>query len=130
MTESYFDSSSHVVELSPSDFDNTLSWKLGSSKCNCCVILFYLPWCPYCKAVKNDWEKLGKVAKFFDVYAFNAEKNKKHMLQIKEELPDLIRGYPTIIVYKKGEPVEKIGEDEVSRSFSRLLSDIMRVCPN
>jgi len=124
--ESYFDSSSHVKELKPVDFDKTISWKL--KKGECCAILFYSPQCPFCKKVKDSWEKLGRISKFFNIYAFNAVKYKKHTLQIREELPDLISGYPTMIIYKLGEPVEKIGEDERERTSSHFLKAVMRAC--
>lgn len=125
---SYFEKSPHVTELSPSDFSETVVWKL--KKHNCCAILFYKPSCPFCQQVKKDWEKLGEVAKFFDVFAFNAEKYQDFILIVREEMPELIMGYPTMLIYKKGEPVESIGEDEKERKWTELLKICMRVCNN
>jgi len=122
----YFANSRFVKELNPSDFDSIKTWKLLKDKC--CIILFYAPWCPYCKALKDTWENLGEKATFFNVYAFNCEKNSSHIQQIKEELPELVTGYPTIIVYKKGIPVKKIGFTQEDRSLSNLLSVCMNAC--
>jgi len=119
-SESYFGKGSVVMELNPSHFDSKHSWKL--LKKDCCVILFYAPWCPYCKAVKDTWEELAKKATNYEVYAFNCEKHKAHVSQIKEEVPYLVEGYPTIVLYKDGAPVKKLGQED------RNLSALMKVC--
>jgi thiol-disulfide isomerase/thioredoxin len=133
-SKSYFDSSRHVQELTPKNFDDTHTWRLKSDAlnkcrsvdCGCCVILFYAPWCPHCKKMKDVWEELGKIAKFFDVYAFNCEKYQERVGEIREEMPSLITSFPTMVVYQKGEPTEHIGMSD--RSLEGLLEDCMRVC--
>lgn len=125
-SESYFDKSRYVRELSSKDFDEKETWKLKSKKCT--AILFYAPWCPHCKNVSGTWEELGKRATFFEICAFNCVKNGDYFEKMKEDLPDLKGGYPTMIVYKEGEPSEMIGESSESRTLANFLKDCMRIC--
>ena len=130
----YFSGSTSVRELTPQDFDPVSPWKLlgrprnlGNPPRNlgCTIILFYAPWCPHCKSLKNDWEKLGRTATFMDVAAFNCERYKSHVLQIKEDMPQLIKSYPTITFYSNGQPVEQYDQE---RDYANLLKACMRVC--
>lgn len=121
---SYFDSSKGVKELAPEDFSDVKTPNLKSKKCS--VVLFYAPWCGYCKGVKPDWEKLGKTALFMDVLAFNCEKHSSHLSKIKEELPELVKGFPTIVFYKNGEPVHQQSPEQ--RDYSNLLKACMKLC--
>ena len=126
MTENYFSGSKFVKELKSSDFENEATWKLKDKKC--CAILFYAPWCPHCKAMKETWEQLGQTASFFRIYAYNCEENKSHLEKLREDTPNLVEGYPTMIVYKSGNPSEKIGQDTEQRKLSNLVKACMRIC--
>lgn len=123
---SYFDKSPYVKELSPKDFNKIVSYKLNPKMGKCAMVLFYKPGCPYCKAVKNEWENLGKKSAFMEVYAMNSEKHYNHIAKIREELPDLIYGYPTIVAYKNGMPVEKLLDTD--RNIGKMLELGMRTC--
>lgn len=120
---SFFVDSKYVNELSGKDFEGIATWKLKDKSCS--IILFYAPWCPHCTAVKGEWEKIAKMATFMNVGAFNCEKNKSHLLKIKEDMPELVKGYPTIVFYSKGIPVEHYAGD---RSSPNLLKECMRIC--
>lgn len=123
---SYFTDSRYVTELSPSDFDGINVGNLKDGKC--AIVLFYAPWCPYCKRVKDTWEQLGELASFYNVFAFDCEKYKAHVMDIKNDVPELIKGYPTMIVYQGGVPKEKVGMTEEDRTVSVLAQACLRVC--
>lgn len=112
-----------VRELKPKDFNSVTTWKLKDTRCS--VVLFYCPWCPHCQALKDTWKKLAKVAAFCNVLAFNCEKHKRHVLKISEDAPELIKTYPTIVVYEKGQPKEIYDGD---RSLQSLVKTCMRIC--
>lgn len=121
--ESYFTNSNDVQELSSDDFDQISTWKLKSHTCT--AVLFYAPWCPWCKKVKDEWSRFGRAAKFMDVAAFDCEKYLSHLSKIKEDMPSLVKGFPTIIFYVNGVPVESFAGD---RTYTNLLKAGMIVC--
>jgi thiol-disulfide isomerase/thioredoxin len=123
---SYFSKSKNVKELSSKSFNPVKSPHLQSKKCS--IVLFYSPECPYCKKVQEAYEELGKKALFIDVLAFNCEKYTGHLMKIKEEYPELIKGFPTIIFYKNGIPVEQQPSDK--RSYEDLLKASKDICQN
>jgi len=120
---SYFLQSKFVTELTPAQFEGVATWKLKNRKC--AAVLFYADWCPHCKAIKTEWEKLGEMAAFFEVYAFNCAKYTKHTEKIREDMPGLIKSFPTIIFYSEGSPVESY---EGERTHPNFLKACMRVC--
>jgi thiol-disulfide isomerase/thioredoxin len=126
-TENYFDNSKFIKELTHVDFDQVATWKLKKSK-GCSVVLFYAPWCYYCKNVKPAWEALSKKVDLIKVYAMNCEKNSSHCRKMREDMPQLVKSFPTMIVYFDGVPVEKIGLGENDRTVDKLLRDCNRVC--
>lgn len=128
--EDYFAHSRFVKELKPSDFDDieVANLKEGSMSDKCVAILFYAPWCPYCKMLKNVWDELGKKASFFKVCAFNCEKHREHCEKIKTQYKPMINGYPTMFIYKDGRPLEKIGTDDQTRNIQQFIKDCARVC--
>lgn len=124
--EDLFGDSKFVTELSPSDFDPVKTWKLKKHKCS--IVLFYAPWCPHCQQQVKMWNDLGKTAAFFDVCSFNCEKNKSHLMKIKEDRPDMVNGYPTFIIYENGEPVEAVGQNGENRNVGYFVKACMRSC--
>jgi len=110
-----------VIELKPEDFDENAPWRLKprkeTGKLQSGMVLFYAPWCDYCKKVKEPWIKAAKTTGFCDFYAFNCEKYKNHLSKIKSDMPQLIRGFPTIIIYNDGEPNEYYKGERTVESF-------------
>ncbi len=124
--EDYFTTSRFITELESKDFDSIASWRLKKHKCS--IVLFYAPWCRYCKMMKKIWERLGETAVFFDVCAYNCEKNRIHLDQIKNDMPELVRGYPTIIIFENGEPIERVGQTDSERNVPHFINACMRAC--
>jgi thiol-disulfide isomerase/thioredoxin len=122
---SYFIDSDNVTELTPKDFNGIATWKLKNKECS--AVLFYAPWCPHCKAVKDEWESFGKTATFMNVYAFDSQKYLSHLSKIQEDMPKLVISFPTIIFYKNGDPDEQFMGDRTSSNF---LKKGMEVCSN
>lgn len=120
---SFFSGSKFVKELSPKDFDGVATWKLKNKGCS--VILFYCDWCPHCRAIKDTWEQLGKTVLFMDILAYDCVKNGEHLDKIREDMPELVKGYPTIIFYSKGQPAERFAGD---RTYGNLLEMCKRTC--
>ena len=119
-----------VKELVPSDFDSAVPWQLKSidNKKVSGLVLFYAPWCPHCKVVAPEWEKAGKMSGFCDFYAFNCEKNKNHVMKIKEDMPELIQGYPSIIYYENGVPGEAYVDPRDAKSFVKYCMNKCSTC--
>lgn len=123
--ENYFQDSKFVNELSPSDFHEVNSYLLTNHKCS--IVMFYAPWCKFCKNMRETWENLGKVAVFFDVCALNCEKYFSHKSKIDYELPGLLNGFPSIIIYEKGVPKESV---ENGNDLEYYIKVCMRSCKN
>lgn len=122
---SYFTKSTVVKELSPNDFEEIFVYRLKNHDCS--IVLFYAPWCKFCKAVKDSYETFAKSATFIDVYAMDCEKHAVHVMSIKNDMPQLIVTYPTIVFYSKGEPMEQYMGD---RTAEDLLKSSIRFCSN
>jgi len=127
-SKGYFENSKFVKELNSSDFKENPVWVLKSQNEHCKFVLFYAPWCPYCKKMKNEWENFGKVASYTKVYAYNCEKNKQHLSQITNDLPELVKSFPTIIVYKNGHPSEQIATTQDERNVKYFIQKSMELC--
>lgn len=121
--KSFYDNSSFVTELVPQDFDPKATWKLKNRECS--VVLFYCPWCPHCQHMQKEWEEFAKMNGFMNVYAFNCEKHKDQLIKIRNDMPQLVSSFPTIVYYKNGEPVEEYRGD---RTVSNFLKKSMEVC--
>ncbi len=113
-----------VIELSPDDFDDKTPWILKTHN-QTGMVMFYAPWCGYCKALKPEWEKAAKVAGFCNFMAFNCEKYKDFVSKLSVDYPTLVKGFPSIIVYDDGNPIRRYAGE---RTSSALVEECMRVC--
>lgn len=124
-SEDYFPSK---MELKANDFEKGATLK--SKKC--ALVLFYAPWCGFCKLIKDSWKQFASISGYMDVFAFNCEKNGDYLAKIKEDKPYLIPGFPTIVFYQDGKPSTTLnskGRDEEENIFlQRLLSESMSLC--
>ena len=119
----FYATSKYVKELQPSDFDEIDTWRLKDKSCT--AVLFYCHWCGYCQKVKDVWEQLGRKAAFMKVAAFHCAAHPEHTEKIKYDMPQLVTSYPTITMYKDGEPLEAYEGD---RTLASLMEMCMRVC--
>jgi len=118
----FFTNSDYVKELSPSDFDDINSAYLKDDSCY--LVMFYCDWCGFCKQMKDRLNDVGKKAGFCTVAGFNCNTNPDHAEKIKHDMPNLIHGYPTIIIYKNHEPEEEYVGD---RSEKDIIKTLMRI---
>ena len=90
----------------------------GDSKKNATFILYYVDWCPHCKVVKPEWEKLEKdnELKMVEIKKVNCEENE----DVVNELG--IEGFPTILYTKNGKVEPYNGEREYEEFKQFLLS--------
>lgn len=123
--EDYFSEDRCVKELTPDDFESVGILKKVDGETVTGMVMFYAPWCGYCKALKDNWSEAAKTSGFCDFFAFNCEKNKNYLTMIKDKYPDLVNGYPSIIKYKNGTPV---GKHEGNRDVKTLLTICMENC--
>lgn len=121
--KNYFDDTEFVKELKGSDFDQVSTWKLKDGKCS--IVLFYAPWCPHCKLLKETWAELGRMASYFNVYAMNCEKQNGHVQKIKADRENIINGYPSIVIYQNGNPIELY---QGGRDVGSLIRRTMSAC--
>jgi thiol-disulfide isomerase/thioredoxin len=124
MADKFFYKGSRVVkELSPSDFHSVKEWELISNKCS--ILLIYADWCGHCKRFREEYENFAANATFLDVLALNGSEYSSLMSKIKEDKPGLFNGFPTIVYFSGGKPVEAYRGD---RSEADLLNRSMEVC--
>ena len=110
-----------VKELTPYDFEPTSPCSLSDKDCS--FVLFYAPWCPYCKSVKEEWKKLGKMVEFKRILSFNCEKYKEHLSKMRSQYPSLVPSFPTFIIYSNGEPKEAYKGDRKLEAFLKKLTE-------
>lgn len=116
----------YVKELQPGDFDSLASWVIKSEKHPATgIVLYYAPWCPHCKHASGPFLEAAKKCGFCNFYAFNCEKHKAHVSKIRSDMPNLIRGYPSIIVYQNGSPLEVYSGERTADGFTQRC---MKLC--
>ncbi len=120
MSDSFSDTDVEV--LTATDFDERTPYNLKRKGLT--AVLFHKPGCPYCVQMKGEWIAVAHQAQFLDVAAFNAVDNVGHMEKIRNDLPALVKTYPTIVIYHNGTPVETYKGERTKKDF---LKAFMRV---
>ena len=111
-----------VEQLTPSDFES------GSAKLKekeCCIILFYAPWCGHCTQFKPVYAEFAKKFVSFRVAALDCDKYKDHIDSVNKEGLISIQGYPTVHFYKKGVPEKEYTQ---GRTVDKLTAFGMGMC--
>lgn len=79
------------------------------------MVLFYAPWCPHCKTIMGDWEKLRKrVGQNIEIVKVNCDE-KPEMAEKHD-----VKGFPTIILFKDGKKIHFEG----SRNLENFMTFI------
>lgn len=86
---------------------------------NVSFTLYYVDWCPHCKSIKPDWEKLekDKELKHININKVNCEENEE-IVQEKN-----IEGFPTILLNNNGKEEAYNGGREYA-DFKKYLQTI------
>ena len=124
MASSFFEPGKGVRILTPESFDTQSVMKIPDMDCG--LVLFYASWCPYCISIKDTWAKLGKTVGFMDIAAFECDMFKNHTQGMREDYPDYITSYPTLVLYKDQLPVRKLLQHE--REYITLLNIATHAC--
>ena len=116
--KSLFSSHKAVMPLQLKDFSGK-----NLSKNNTGLVLFYADWCPHCHQMVDVWSSLANSASFLDIMAMNCvEPSFKD-----SELAKDIGGFPTIVLYQNGKPVETFKGNR--QDAGELLSSCLKICP-
>ena len=81
------------------------------------MVLFYAPWCPHCKSMMGDWEKLR-----------NRVGNKVEVVKVNcDEQPEMaekhdVKGFPTIILFKDGRKIHFEGSRNLE-NFMKFIKE-------
>ena len=123
-----FKDSKLIDELKPKDFDSIKTYKLKDKTVT--LIYFYAPWCGYCQRSKDLIEQVADKITFVNIKSFNCEKNKSHANKMnidlnKDSNQSLVKGYPTIWLYKNQLPYKKF---EQERTLENLIKFCMDNC--
>ena len=102
-----------VLTLTPDNFESTISDKSKQT-----LVKFYAPWCGHCKRLAPTWDQLAKENELANVNIAKIDCDAHRDACSKHG----IRGYPTLKLFKNGEPIDyKSGRD--IDSFKTFLKD-------
>lgn len=88
-----------VIILTDSTYENAIDFYDNL------MIYFYAPWCKHCQAFEPEYQKAAAVLKKENIYLakIDSSTDKKAAQKYK------VNGYPTVLFFLKGEPIEFTG---------------------
>ena len=104
--------SSSVPELAEDTFDDEVNSK------NLLMVKFYVPWCPHCQKLGPKFEKAAKLLRNdgnsgLAAVDCDAHKDLCHKYDV--------RGYPTILVFKKDGKYEEYDGSQSAKKMARYV---------
>ena len=103
LIKSYFE----LPELSRIPESSELS---GSSDSKISVILFYANWCSHCPLVKDWYVRLVNNSPFDNIIFTMVEESEIQELKMSNNIINLIKGYPTIMIMDNNDVQIYLGE--------------------
>ena len=91
-----------VIILTDSTYENAIDFYDNL------MIYFYVPWCRHCQAFEPEYQKAAAVLKKENIYLakIDSSTDKKAAQKYK------VSGYPTILFFLKGDPIEFTGRTQ------------------
>lgn len=127
-SKNYFDKCKDIKEITSKDFEKNISFRLKPKLHEYSFVMFYAPWCGYCKQTKDMWIELASEIKDVNMLAFNCEKNKKYLNKLNLDFQQLgkiplIKSYPTLILFKNGFPHEQFNDERNINNLKKFLKN-------
>lgn len=112
----------NVKTLTSGDFEED-AVTLKSKRCT--FVLYYADWCGHCQITKPEWIKFAETAQFIHVAAVDSDAQENLLAKMNKNGVIKIKGFPTIIMYCKGKPIEEFND---KRTAANLLKAAMKIC--
>ena len=116
----------NVYETTFRDFSRNKGWYELTSITGCAFILFYMPNCPWCLAVKPTWEKLSDQHAYVTIAKFDIT-NKANREMVDNLRDDgnssnfSLPSFPTMVLFIKGKAYATYKGDRSIEDFGRFL---------
>jgi protein disulfide-isomerase A6 len=108
-----------VADLTPEDFDSIVNGRKHA------LVEFYAPWCGHCKRMTPEFKKLGekvtgdgKLSSRVVIAKVDADKHRELGGRFD------VKGFPTILYFARGKPVESHTPYQGARTYDGFLSFI------